>query len=162
MRRLLATTLLALSLPAAAQAVVPQENWSDMWYDTAESGWGLSFTQHRESNQVYAVWYTYDPRESDPAGQFKPLWIVMPGGTWVSPTRISGPVFVLTATPVQQPWSAANVRIDSVGTFTIAFSDSANGTFTYDIRPPASAVSGSPAFNLPPMSGSKPITRQSF
>ena len=162
MRRLLATTLLALSLPAAAQAVVPQENWSDMWYDTAESGWGLSFTQHRESNQVYAVWYTYDPREADPAGQFKPLWIVMPGGTWVSPTRISGSVFVLTGTAVQQPWAGGNLKIDSVGTFTITFNDSANGTFTYDIRPPASAVSGSPAFNLPAMSGSKPITRQSF
>ena len=162
MRRLLATTLLALSLPAAAQAVVPQENWSDMWYDTAESGWGLSFMQHRESNQVYAVWYTYDPREADPAGQFKPLWIVMPGGTWVSPTRISGSVFVLTGTAVQQPWVGPNLKIDSVGTFTIAFSDSSNGTFTYDIRPPASAASGSPAFNLPAMSGSKPITRQPF
>lgn len=162
MRRLLATTLLAAALPAAAQAVVPQENWTDMWYDTAESGWGLSFTQHRVSNQVYAVWYTYDPREPDPSGQFKPLWIVMPGGTWISPTRISGPVFVLTGTPVQQPWAGSNLQLDSAGTFTISFTDSGSGTFTYDIHAPANAVSGSPAFNLPPMSGTKPITRQPF
>lgn len=161
MRRLLATTLLAFALPAAAQ-VVPQENWTDMWYNTAESGWGLSFAQHRETNQVFAVWYTYDPREPDPAGQFKPLWIVMPGGTWTSPTRITGPVYVLTGPPVTQAWVAANVKIDPAGTFTISFNDSGNGTFTYDIRPPANAASGSPAAGLPPMSGTKAITRQSF
>ncbi len=162
MRRLLATTLIAASLPAAAQAVVPQENWTDMWYDTAESGWGLSFTQHRVSNQVYAVWYTYDPRQPDASGQFAPLWIVMPGGTWTSPTRISGPVFVLTGTPVQQAWVGSNLELDSVGTFTISFNDSGSGTFTYDIHAPSSAASGSPAFDLPPLSGSKPITRQPF
>ncbi|HET9653261.1 MAG TPA: hypothetical protein VFP36_13760 [Usitatibacter sp.] len=161
MRRLLATTLLALALPAAAQ-VVPQENWTDMWYNSAESGWGLSFAQHRETNQVFAVWYTYDPREPDAAGQFKPLWIVMPGGTWTSPTRITGAVYVLTGSPVTQQWVPANLKLDPVGTFTIAFNDSASGTFTYDIRPPASAASGSPAFNLPVMSGTKLIGRQSF
>lgn len=161
MRRLLATTLLAAALPAAAQTV-PRENWTDMWYNAAESGWGLSFMQHRETNQVYAVWYTYDPREPDPAGQFKPLWIVMPGGTWTTASRITGPVYVLTGTPVAQPWAASNLKLDPVGTFTIAFDDSASGSFTYDVRPPAGAASGSPAFNLPAMSGTKSIARQSL
>jgi hypothetical protein len=161
MRRLLATTLLALALPAAAQSV-PQQNWTDMWYNSAESGWGLSFMQHRDTNQVFAVWYTYDPREPDPLGQFKPLWIVMPGGTWTSPRSITGPVFVLTGTPVIQPWVPSNLKLDSVGTFTISFSDSGTGAFTYDVRPPSGAASGSPAFNLPVMSGTRLITRQSF
>ena len=162
MRRLLATTLLATALPAAAQSVVPRENWSDMWFNAAESGWGLSFTQHRETNQVYAVWYTYDPREPDPSGQFKPLWIVMPGGTWTSSTRITGNAYVLTGTPVAQPWVPANIKLDSVGTFTIQFTDSGNGTFTYDVRAPSAAANGTPAFNLPVMSGTKAIARQPF
>lgn len=161
MLRLLATTLLALALPVAAQ-VVPQQNWTDMWYDAAESGWGLSFTQHRETNQVFAVWYTYDSRAPDPSGEFKPLWFVMPGGKWTSPTSITGSVIVLTGSPVTQPWVGSNLNLDSVGTFTISFGDSGNGTFTYDIHAPATAVSGSPAFNLPAMSGTKAITRQSF
>ena len=161
MKRLLATALLAAALPATAQ-VVPERNWSDMWYNTAESGWGLSFTQHDRTSQVYAVWYTYDPREPDPAGQFKPLWIVMPGGTWVTPSRITGPVFVLTGSPVAQAWNPASLKLDSVGTFTIQFTDGASGTFTYDVRAPANAAAGSPAFNLPAMSGSKLITRQAF
>jgi hypothetical protein len=161
MRRLLAIALLAAALPAAAQAV-PERNFSDMWYDTAESGWGLSFTQHDRTNQVYAVWYTYDPREPDPAGQFKPLWIVMPGGVWVTPTRITGPVFVTTGSPVTQAWNTSNLKLDSVGTFTIQFNDSSSGTFTFDVRAPATATPGSPASNLPTLSGSKPISRQAF
>jgi hypothetical protein len=161
MRRLLATTLFCAAFPAAAQAV-PQRDWSDMWYDAGESGWGLSFTQHAGTNQVYAVWYTYDPREPDPAGQFKPLWIVMPGGAWVTPTRITGSVFVVNAAAVTQPWNGANVKLDSVGTFTIQFSDSAAATFTYDIKAPATATAGSPGFNIPTLSGTKPIVRQSF
>lgn len=162
MRRLLATTLLAAALPAGAQSVIPAQNWTDMWYNAAESGWGLSFMQHRTTNQVYAVWYTYDPREADPGGQFKPLWIVMPGGNWTSPTAITGSVFVLTATPVAQPWAAGNLEIDGAGTFTIQFNDSGTGTFTYDIKAPATAASGSPSFNLPSMAGTKAITRQPF
>lgn len=163
MHRLLATTLLCLALPAAAQAV-PQINWSDMWYDTAESGWGLSFTQHAGTNQVYAVWYTYDPRDPDPSlpGRFMPLWLVMPGGVWESSTRISGQVYALTGTAVTLPWRETDKHLDVVGTFTIQFNDGNSGTFTYDVKPPAGAASGSPAFNLPAMSGSKPIVRQGF
>jgi hypothetical protein len=163
MRRLLATTLLALAfaLPAAAQ-VVPSENWSDMWYNANESGWGLSFMQHRETNQVFAVWYTYDPRANDDGTRFKPLWIVMPGGTWTTPTSITGNVFVTVGTPVPQAWVPGNLKLTPVGTFTITFSGSGSGTFTYDVHAPATAASGDPAFGLPALAATKAITRQSF
>jgi hypothetical protein len=160
MRRLLATTLFAIAFPAAAQAV-PAQNWSDMWYNAAESGWGLSFMQHKETNQVFAVWYTYDPRAPD-VTDFKPLWIVMPGGKWTSPTSITGDVFVLTGTAVQQPWVPGNLKLGSVGTFTISFSDSSNGTFRYDVHAPANAAAGDPAAGLPAITGTKSITRQPF
>ena len=79
-RRFLVAASLALALPAAAQSA-PATNYSDMWYLTTESGWGVSFVQHA-STKVYAVWYTYDPRDPDPAvaGNFRPLWIVLAGG----------------------------------------------------------------------------------
>jgi hypothetical protein len=63
-RRFAIASLLALALPAAAQ-VVPAANYSDIWYNASESGWGVTFTQHA-ANTVEAVWYTYDPREPDP------------------------------------------------------------------------------------------------
>jgi hypothetical protein len=153
--------LLAFAIPTAAQSV-PGTNYSDMWYLPAESGWGVSFVQHAGTNQVYAVWYTYDPREPDAtaAGNFRPLWIVMAGGTWTSPTSLTGSVYVLNGTPFNQ--SGTNRSINAVGTFTFNFSDASNGTFTYNVAAPAGIPSTDPAFGLPAFSGTKPITRQSF
>src|SRR5687768_12932873 len=98
-KRFAAILALAAALPAAAQSV-PATNFTDMWWNPTESGWGISFVQHSGSNQVFAVWYTYDPREQDPAtGQFKPLWFVMPGGNWSTPTTLTGAVYVLNGVP---------------------------------------------------------------
>src|SRR5947207_4636247 len=133
-RRFLASCALAIALPAAAQGVVPAANYTDMWWNPTESGWGVSFAQH-STGQAYAVWYTYDPREPDPSGQFKPLWIVMPGGSWTTPSRYTGSVYVLNGTPFSQ--TGSNRSISSVGTFTFDFVDSSNGTFTYNIAAPS-------------------------
>jgi hypothetical protein len=157
-RILLAPLLLALALPAAAQSV-PAANYTDMWWNPSESGWGISFAQH-SSHQVFAVWYTYDPREPTATGKAKPLWFVMPGGTWTTPTRITGTVFVTNGVPFNQ--GGTNLRSTAVGTFTFEFSGSANGTFTYNVTPPAGLAANDPAYNLPALSGSKPIQRQVF
>ena len=127
--RLLTAVLLAvaaLSLPAAAQ-VAPAANYTDMWYLPSESGWGVSFTQHNGSNQVFAVWYTYDPRQPDPAspGGFKPLWIVMPGGTWTTPTSITGPVFVTNGQPFNQ--TGSDTHPSPIGTFHLQFLEHVDG-----------------------------------
>lgn len=159
-RRFLAAALLSAALPVAAQSV-PATNFTDMWYNPAESGWGVSFVQHGGSNQVFAVWYTYDPREQDPAtGQFKPLWFVMPGGTWTSPMSITGAAYVLNGVPFSQ--SGSNRTQDQVGQFTFTFSNSGSGSFAYNIAPPAGLSSDRPGFNLPSLSGTKQIVRQSF
>lgn len=162
-RPILLAALLAAALPAAAQAV-PAANYTDMWWNPAESGWGLSFTQHVGTNQVYAVMYTYDPREPDPATSnstdFKPLWIVMSGGNWVTPTQITGNVFVTNGTPFFQ--AGSNTTVNAVGTFTFNFSDFSNATFSYNIAPQGNLSSSDPAFGLPAFNGVKAITRQSF
>lgn len=156
-----ALSVAALSLPAQAQ-VAPAANYTDMWYLPAESGWGVSFTQHTGSNQVFAVWYTYDPRTPDPAsaGSFKPLWIVMSGGTWTTPTSITGPVYVTNGQPFTQ--TGSNTQLTQVGTFTFNFSTAQAGTFAYNIAVPTGLASSDPAFGLPSMSGTKSIQRQSF
>ena len=157
-----AALLTALALPAAA--ATPATNYSDMWYLPSESGWGISFVQH-SSNNVYAVWYTYDPRVSasppDPASNFVPLWIVLAGaGTWTSPTSFTGPVYVTNGVPFSQ--TGSNTTVNQVGTFTFNFTDANNGTFAYNIAPPAGLASTDPAFGLPAFAGTKNITRNAF
>lgn len=157
--RFLAAAIAAAAFPAAAQSI-PATDFSDMWWNPAESGWGVSFAQHAGSHQVFAVWYTYDPREGSPLGQRKPLWIVMPGGTWTSPTRLTGQAFVTNGVPFNQ--AGSNPVNTPVGSFTFEFQDASNGTFRYDIAPPQGLAANDPAYDLPAVSGSKPITRQSF
>ena len=172
--RMLAATLLAAAIPAAAQSV-PATNYSDLWDNSAapgsgpcpggESGWGITFTQHA-SNQVEAVWYTYDPRQADSSspGNFKPLWLVMPGGTWTSPTVFTGDMYVTLGTPFGQAWAfnANNpLPVTQVGTFTFNFTSSSAGTFQYNVAPQAGLASTDPAFGMPSFSGTKPICRNS-
>jgi hypothetical protein len=159
-RKLAFVLLFCAVAPAWAQSV-PAANYTDMWWNSDQSGWGISFVQHG-SNQVYAVWYTYDPREPDAAsGQFKPMWIVMAGqNTWTTPTSVTGPVYVTNGRPFSQPGS--NTTVTPVGTFTFNFSSNTAGTFTYNIAPPAGLAATDPAFNLPTLSGSKAIVRQGF
>ena len=157
--RLFATLAACAALSAQAQST-PAANFTDMWWNPAESGWGISFTQHAATNQVFAVWYTYDPREQGAGGQDKPLWIVMPGGTWTSPNTITGTAYVATGVPFNQ--GGSNPRNNPVGSFTFTFSSASSGVFSYNIAPPPGLAQSDPAFNLPSMSGTKNITRQSF
>lgn len=158
-RRAYLATVLALALPAAAQST-PAANYSDMWWNPSESGWGISITQHAGTNQAYAIWYTYDPREPSSTGRYKPLWFVMTGGRWPTPTRLTGTVYVTNGVPFNQPGS--NLRLNSVGTFTFDFTSASTATFTYDVSAPANLASNDPAYNLPAMSGTKTIQRQEF
>ena len=162
MRRLLLALLALAPMHAAAQSA-PTRDYSDIWWNASESGWGVTFTQH-PSNQVFAVWYTYDPRALEPGttADYRPLWIVMPGGTWTSPTTVTGDVFVTVGSPYQLRWNSAGLGIARVGTFTFTFASESAGTFAYDIAPPVGVQQGSPAFGLPAFSGTKAITRQPF
>ena len=163
LRKFIATLLFAAALPAAAQSV-PAANYTDIWYNPNEAGWGVTFTQHPATNQVFAVWYTYDPRENDPSstGNFKPLWIVMSGGTWTSPTSLSGDVYVTNGTPFAQSWNPQSLQVDRVGTFSFNFTSASSGNFSYNIAAPSGLTSDRPAFGLPSFGGTKSIQRQSF
>lgn len=148
--------LFVLCAPAAAQSV-PAANFTDMWWNPSESGWGVSIVQH-PSHQVYAVWYTYDPRELESTGQYRPMWVVMSGGTWSTPTTLTGPVYVTNGVPFNQ--AGGKTAQNEVGTFTFRFSDANNGTFTYSLA--GAGAGAEPGAGLPAFSGTRSITRQSF
>ena len=80
MQRLL-LALAALLFSAAAHA----ENYSDMWFNPSESGWGVTIADH--DTQLFAVWYAYDTDGS-------PTWFTGPGGTFnANRTFFSGDVY---------------------------------------------------------------------
>jgi hypothetical protein len=165
----LSTTLgaiaFALGLPAAAQSA-PAYNVTDMWWNPTESGWAISMMQSAATNQVYALWHHYDPREPDTstgnANDFKPIWIVMTGGTWTTPTRFVGDAFVTNGTPFFETWQPGNFRVTRVGRFTLDFTTSRSGTLAYDLAAPPGLSASDPAFGFPTLAGTKSIERYDF
>ena len=115
-------------------------DYTDLWWNPAESGWGLNLIQH-PSRMIFGVWYTYAP-------DGKRTWFVIPSGQWVSDNTYTGPVYQTTGPSASSsPFDASKVVRRPVGSATLTFGDRNNATFTYDIDG---------------ASGSRSITRQPF
>jgi hypothetical protein len=160
----------ALTAPlASAQTVTPSFNVTDLWYTRGEDGWGMSLTQKAASGggqQVFGVWYTYDPRRPDTTtaepNDLQPLWLTMTSGNWVSPTRYEGRLFVTLGTFYALTWNPSNLGVQDVGSYTLAFSDANTAVFSYNVAPPANLAAANAGFGLQAFSGSKTITRLAF
>jgi lysyl endopeptidase len=116
-------------------------DYSDLWWNPNESGWGLNVVQHASRN-IFAVWFTYDASGS-------PRWFVIPGGTWNAATNTFTAKMYQTSGPAASTatFNPSLVNAPQVGNATITFTDANNGTFAY-------SVNG--------VFGSKVITRQPY
>ena len=122
-RAALLAAALALCMPDTARAA----NYTDIWWNANESGWGLTLTHHND--KVFAVWYVYDENG-------KPLWVVMSDGVFSNDGRtFSGDVYRTSGPSYRDPgftWS--RVKVNKVGTARIDFgADDASATVTYSI-----------------------------
>jgi hypothetical protein len=122
----------------ANPVATPLYDYSDLWWNAAESGWGLSIAQHGAA--LFAAWYVYDEGGN-------PTWFVIPGGQWTSSTDFQGDLYATTGADPRFAFDPARVVTTRVGTASLAFSARDRGTLTY-------TANG--------IGGSKPITRQLF
>jgi hypothetical protein len=111
-----------------AAVLPPGTNHTSLWWNAAESGWGLNL--NHQGDTLFGTLFTYDA-----AGA--PMWLVMSGGvrqadgSTYSGTlyRTTGPAF--NASPFT-PITAANLT--TVGTMSIAFSAVNAATLTYTMN----------------------------
>ena len=101
-------------------------NYQDLWWNAAESGWGVNVTH--QGDILFATLFTYDT-----TGQG--LWLVMSAGTRQTDGsylgdlyRTTGPAF--NANPFT-PIGPSNLR--TVGTMQFRFSSGIAGTLTYTV-----------------------------
>jgi hypothetical protein len=114
-------------------------NYQDLWWNPAESGWGVNVTH--QDNTLFATLFTYDASGRD-------LWLVMDNGTRTSGTTYSGPLYRTSGPPFNStPFNPSAVGATPVGTMSFSFTDGNNGTLTY-------TYNGAPV--------TKQITRQLF
>jgi alpha-tubulin suppressor-like RCC1 family protein len=109
--------------PATVLAQAPETNYTALWWNPGEPGWGVNLNHQGEA--IFATLFTY---ASDGEG----LWLVasnlarQPDGAFTgSLYRTSGPPFN------QSPWTP--VSIAEVGRMTLLFSGAGAGTLTYDL-----------------------------
>jgi hypothetical protein len=116
MLRYVAWMACALASAQARAAVSPDP--TGLWYDTAESGWGLSISQ--QGDKLFAVLFVYDQAN-------RPVWYVAsdidtPSGTIFTPLlSVSGKLYRTAG-----PWFGGTfdphaVTVTEVGTLTLGF-----------------------------------------
>jgi hypothetical protein len=117
-----ATTVTTLQV-AGATAVTPQfTGLSGNWFDPASSGTGVFLIQG-ETGRLFAAWFSYGP-PADGNFSAQPLWLVMPAGQWITPTRYRGLVYLTSGSPINQPWDTSNLRVNPAGLMTLTFDSS--------------------------------------
>jgi len=97
---------------------------TDLWWNPAQPGWGLSLAQH-DNYQIFAVWFTYDALG-------KPTWRFIPGGTWVDSNTFTGALYVSSVPPRDFFASAfTSPTITPVGSVNLHFTDANSGEATF-------------------------------
>jgi lysyl endopeptidase len=118
----------------------PAYDFTDLWWNPAESGWGLNLIQH-PNGIIFAIWYTYDAN-----GQM--TWYHVPSGSWTDSMTYTGQLVAVAGPPfTSSTFNPSLVKRTPVGTATLSFTSSSTGTWSYSING---------------VSGSKPISRLPF
>ena len=116
----------------------PAADFSDLWWNENESGWGIALTH--QGAIVFATIYTYDA-----AGA--PAWYVA-SNCAVSAGACTGDLYHVTGgTAPTSAWNPASLVITKVGTLTVTFNQGAMASL---------------AIVLDGASGAKQVTRQPF
>ena len=136
----------ALTLAQRNLANAPMADVSEMWFNPAESGWGMSVIQHASKN-LFSVWYSYEQVSATDTST-RPLWLVMPGGTWRSANVFSTTIYRTNGTALNKPFDPSQLTVNPYGEATLVFLDANNLTFHYQLS------NG--------LSGSRMLSRQSF
>ena len=117
--------------------VAPAVDFTDLWWNPNESGWGMAIAQ--QFGNIFLAWYVYDATG-------KPFWYVAPSCT-VSGSSCSGTLYRTTGPAFGPPLDPAKVQAFAVGSAIVSFIDANNAVLSY-------TVDG--------VSASKTITRQIF
>ena len=104
----------------------PIANYTDLWWNPAEPGWGVNLSHQGE--KLFATWFTYD---NDGAG----LWLVMSDGVEQA-GAIGGPLYRTTGTPLEQisGQPATTGAPAAVGAASFRFTDADHATMTYTVN----------------------------
>ena len=102
----------------------PIVDYTDLWWNPDESGWGLAVTQ--QYNIMFLAWYVYD-------GAGKPTWFVVPNcAVNTGQTGCVGDVFRTTGPPFGSTFNPTQVTVYPAGKMFLNFTDPNHGDLSYN------------------------------
>jgi hypothetical protein len=122
-RRLLATLAVSFAVALPASATSYSTDYTDLWWNSAENGWGMNIVQQYDA--LFATLYVY-------GADGTPRWYFASGMTG-SPTSFSGGLFSTTGSPFSGAWTGLG-PVTQVGTMTINFTGPNAGTLVYSVN----------------------------
>jgi murein DD-endopeptidase MepM/ murein hydrolase activator NlpD len=105
----------------------PIANYTDLWWNPAESGWGVNLNHQGDS--LFATWFTYD---ADGAA----MWLVMSDARLQPDGSYAGAIYRATGVPLAQinGAAAANFPLPVVGNGSFRFTSAQRGLFAYNVN----------------------------
>ena len=102
----------------------PATDYTDLWWNPNESGWGLAITQ--QYNIMFLAWYVYD-------GAGKPTWFVASNcAVNATDTGCVGNVYRTTGPPFGPTFDPSQVQVIDAGRIFLNFTDANHGELNYN------------------------------
>jgi hypothetical protein len=130
--------LIVIERPATPGVQLPPNRYdfTDLWWDRTQPGWGLSIYQ-RPDGSLFAAFFTYD---ADLGAAF----YTVQGGRWIDCATYTARLYRTTGSPALGPYDARNDAVTDVGPVQLHFQSPAdrncadggaysNGRFRYTI-----------------------------
>jgi hypothetical protein len=125
--RFVAALLSCISL--SSFAAVQTADFSDLWWNPAESGWGANVAQ--QNDILFVTLFVYGSSGA-------PTWFVASATTWTgqsaSTPTFTGPLYQTTGPSFAGAFDPANVSVTQVGALTFAASGANAATLTYSVN----------------------------
>jgi hypothetical protein len=99
------------TLASAAKSAGAKANFTSLWWDPEEPGWGLAVSH--QGSTTFGTLFTYDNRNN-------PIWMVMSNGAQKSSGAFGGPLY-----------RASRRNIQQAGAMSLTFDSADSGTVTY-------------------------------
>lgn len=101
-------------------------NYTDLWWNPAQQGWGLNILH--QGSTIFFAWYTY-------GFDLRPMWVTGLGQRQANGSFTGELTRPLTGTPWPQinGAPATAIPVPTVGNFTLSFSNGETGTFSYTL-----------------------------
>ena len=100
-------------------------NYEDLWWQPAESGWGINITQQHDI--MFATWFIYNADRT-------PLWFSMSRGEKVNSNTFAGPLYITSGPGFAGAFNPTEVTRTQVGNANFSFSDEKNGVLSYTVN----------------------------